>query len=242
VRLARIEQAPAPPYAEKQALAATTHADGRRGRGSVAQVAICETRAVSGGRPAFVYARVSRAGANFVTPSVREEPRRRAGRRDSFIAERATGRSASRAPGLVKACRLCLCRASDRATDAVLSRFVRSRSQLEVRAGCCFDGCSRLLVAGRAASAAPGGLPLGRGRERVAVVNPQSVEIPHDQHSRPRRATLLLGHEWAVSASSDRIVLRRPARCLLSAEGGSAARLFVNALSRSCAVAIVGVS
>lgn len=37
---------------------------------------------------------------------------------------RATGRSASRAPGLVKACRSCLCRASDRATDAVLSRFV----------------------------------------------------------------------------------------------------------------------
>jgi hypothetical protein len=35
-------------------------------------VSVCiATRAVSGGAPAFVYARISRAGAHFVTPSVR---------------------------------------------------------------------------------------------------------------------------------------------------------------------------
>jgi hypothetical protein len=104
-----------------------------------------------------------------VTHGVREEPRRRAGRRDWFIAERATGRSASRAPGLVKACRLCLCRASDPATDAVLSRFVRSghldrdyRGAWSLRSGSTagvLAGARRLLL-GLATRAAPAGLRL----------------------------------------------------------------------------------
>jgi hypothetical protein len=68
-----------------------------------------------------------------VTEVVREEPRGRAGRRDWFIAKRATRRSASRVPRLVRACRSCLCRASDRATDAALSRFVHLRRRERLR-------------------------------------------------------------------------------------------------------------
>ena len=69
-----------------------------------------------------------------VTDRVREGPRRRAGRRDWLSRKRATGRSASHVPGLVRACRSCLCRASYRPTDAALSRFVKSATAVGVRA------------------------------------------------------------------------------------------------------------